>query len=60
LMFLSSAYNLGIGEVKAKALAERFCNIVDIAMASVSDLTATEGIGKIMAEKILSSLGRSI
>jgi len=60
LMFLSSAYNLGIGEVKAKALAERFCNIVDIAMASVSDLTATEGIGKIMAEKILGSLGRSI
>ena len=60
LMFLSSAYNLEIGEVKAKALADKFCNILDIAMASVSDLRSVDGIGITMAEKILSSLGRSI
>jgi hypothetical protein len=60
LMFLSSAYGLGIGEVKAKALADKFCNILDIAMASVPDLATVEGIGTITAKKILSSLGRSV
>ena len=60
LMFLSSAYGLGIGEVKAKALADKFCNILDIAMVSVSDLALVEGIGIMTAKKILSSLGRSV
>jgi len=60
LLFLSSAYNLGIGEVRAKALAERFCNIMDISLASLSELTATEGIGRAMAEKLQRSLGRDI
>lgn len=60
LLFLSNAYQLGVGEKKAKALADRFCNILDIATASVDELTEVEGVGKKMAEKILSSLGRDI
>jgi hypothetical protein len=60
LLFLSAAYKLGIGEVKAKALAARFCNILDIAIAPISELTETAGIGKAMAEKLQRSLGRSI
>ena len=60
LLFLSNAYQLGIGEKKAKALADRFVCILDIATASVSELTEVEGVGRKMAEKILSSLGRDI
>jgi len=60
LLFLSNAYQLGIGEKKAKALADRFVCILDIATASISELTDVEGIGKKQAEKILSSLGRDI
>ena len=60
LLFLSSAYKLGIGEVKAKALANRFCNILDIALAPISELAATEGVGKTIAEKLQKSLGRDI
>ena len=60
LLFLSNAYQLGIGEKKAKALADKFCNILDIATASVADLTEVEGVGVKMAEKILSSLGRDV
>lgn len=60
LLFLSAAYKLGIGEVRAKALASRFCNILDIALAPISELAATEGIGKTMAEKLQRSLGRDI
>jgi len=60
MLFLSNAYQLGIGEKKAKALADRFCNILDIATVSVSELAGVEGIGRKMAEKILSSLGRDV
>lgn len=60
LLFLSSAYQLGIGEVKAKALADKFCNILDLATAGVSELVEVEGIGTKMAEKILAALGREI
>jgi len=60
LMLISTTYSLGIGEVKAKALAARFCNIMDLSLASVSDISATEGIGERMAEKILRALGRNI
>jgi len=60
LLFISNAYQLGIGEKKAKALADRFVCILDIATANVSELMEVEGIGKKMAEKILSSLGREI
>jgi len=60
LMFLSSVYQLGIGEKKAKALADRFVCLLDIATTTVHDLTEVEGIGKKMAEKILASLRRNI
>jgi len=60
LLLLSTTYSLGIGEVKAVALADRFYSIMDISLASVSELTATAGIGKTMAEKLLRSLGRDI
>ncbi|KKK68830.1 hypothetical protein LCGC14_2940110, partial [marine sediment metagenome] len=33
LLFLSNAYQLGVGEVKAKALADKFVNILDLATA---------------------------
>lgn len=60
LLFLSNAYQLGIGEVKAKAIAKRFCNILDLSTASVHELTSVEGVGDKMARKILSSLGRDV
>jgi len=60
LMFLSNAYRLQIGEVKAKAITEKFCNILDLATSSVSDITEVEGIGRKMAERLLSALGREI
>lgn len=60
LLFLSNAYQLGIGEKKGKALAYRFCNILDIATASVAEIAGVEGVGRKQAEKILSSLGRDI
>lgn len=60
LLFLSNAYQLGIGEKKAKLLADRFVCILDIATASVTELMEVEGVGKKMAEKILVSLGREM
>ena len=60
LLFLSSAYKLGIGEVRAKALAEKFCNLLDIALAPTDEVSATVGIGREVARKLQSALGRSI
>lgn len=60
ILFLSNAYQWSIGEVKAKLMADKFCNILDIATASVSDLVDIKGIGKGMAERILISLGRDV
>ena len=60
LLLLSSAYNLGIGEVKARELASRYCNIMDVSLASISDITETKGIGRTQAEKLLRALGRDV
>ena len=60
LMFLSDAYKLGIGEKKAKAISDRFVNLIDLAMADVSDIAQCEGIGNTIAKRILIALGRSI
>lgn len=60
LMFLSNAYQLGIGEKKARLIAAHFCNILDLCTAGISELTDIEGIGRKMAEKILRSLGREL
>ena len=60
LLFLSNAYQLGIGEVKAKALADRFCNIFDLITANIDDIADTQGIGRKKAEQILVALGREV
>ena len=60
LMLMSSTYNLGIGEVNARALADRFCNLMNLSLSSVSEISATEGIGTRIAEKLLRALGRQI
>ena len=60
LMFLSDAYKLGIGEKKAKALCERYVNLMDLAMADVSELAGTEGVGNAVARKLLTALGRTL
>ncbi len=60
LMFLSNAYKLQIGETKGQALANRFCNILDLATSSVYDIMEVEGIGKKMAERLLTALGREV
>jgi len=60
LLFLSNAYKLGIGEKKSAALAEHFCNILDLATADLNEVAAVEGIGKKIAEKILTAFGREV
>ena len=57
LMALSLAYGLNIGEDKATKLTKRYSNIFDIAMSNVDELCLVEGIGKITAEKLLTSIG---
>ena len=59
LVNLSSAYKLDIGEVKARSLAKRYKYLLDIAMADVNELCECEGIGKVIAKRLLESLGRS-
>jgi hypothetical protein len=60
LLFLSSAYKLGIGDVKAQALADKFVNILDLAMASIEEVASCEKIGNKKAKEILKALGREI
>jgi NAD-dependent DNA ligase len=56
LMFIGHAYKLEIGEKKARALAEKFVNLNDLAMASVNDVAEVEGYGKNSARKLLNAL----
>jgi len=60
LLFLSSAYKLGIGEVKAKAPADRFCSIFDLVTAPIDEIAETAGIGRKKAEQIIVALGREV
>lgn len=60
LMGLSWAYGLGIGEEKAKSLAVQYKTLYDINMAEVNELCRCEGIGKIIAERLLVALGREL
>lgn len=60
IMFLSQAYKLDIGEKKATILADKFVNIIDLAIADVDDITECAGIGKKVAKRLLSALGRDI
>jgi len=56
LMYIGHAYKLEIGEKRAQVLADKFCNIADLAMASVSDVSACDGFGKNSAAKLLAAL----
>ena len=60
LLFLSSAYQLGIGEVKAKVLVDRFANLFDLATSPVEEIAQCEKIGNKKAEEILTALGREV
>jgi len=60
IMFLSDAYKLGIGEKKARAISARYVNLLDLAMADVSEIAECEGIGNTIARKILTALGRTL
>lgn len=58
LMGMSWAYQLGIGEEKAKSIATRYKTLYDINMAEVHELCRCPGVGKVIAEKLLRALGR--
>jgi len=60
LMGLSWAYGIGIGEEKAKSLATHYKTIYDLNFAEVDELCQCEGIGKVIAEKLLVALGREL
>ena len=60
ILYLSSAYKLNIGEMKAGALADKFVNILDLAMASVEEVASCEKIGQKKAREILKVLGRDV
>lgn len=49
---------IGIGAVKAEALIRRYGTIHNILMASPQELALTDGIGKVLALKLLRSVGR--
>lgn len=58
LMALSIIYRIDVGEKKATALYNAgYKSIYDLAFASIAELTRTEGIGKVTAEKLLSAIG---
>lgn len=57
LMFLSHAYRLGIGEVKATAIARRYYSILDIVTAPTAELAEVEGIGTVTASKLKLAIG---
>ena len=60
LMYLSEAYHIGIGEKKARAICDKYVNLVDIAMADLSEIAGCEGVGSATAKKLLVALGRTI
>lgn len=60
LMSLSLVYDLGIGEEKAKSLATAYHSIMDIMLADEKELKQIEGIGKVIANKLLKALGREV
>lgn len=57
LVNLSQAYKLDIGEVKAEALIDHFGNLGRVLLAEVDELCEVDGIGKKIAEKLLTVIG---
>ena len=61
LMSLSIAYEIGIGEIKALALKDAgFHTLLDLGMADIDELCRVAGIGKTLASKLLTAIGRTI
>lgn len=60
LISVGHAYQLGIGEEKAKSIAKQYHSLIDLVESEVNDISQCEGIGKPTAEKILKALGREI
>lgn len=61
LIGFSHAYKIGIGEEKAKMLsAHGYTSLLDLAMAEVGELCQVEGIGRKLAENLLTALGRKL
>jgi len=61
LLYLSAAYSLDIGEKRARAIAEQYVNLMDLAMSSVDEIVnSIEGIGKTTAKKLLQAIGKEI
>jgi len=60
LIYLSDVYKLKIGEKKARALSDKYVNLIDLAMSSVNELSECEGIGSTIAKNLLAALGRTI
>lgn len=59
LMSISAVYQIGIGEDRATKIAAQYGSILDIAMSSVNELCQVDGIGKAIAEKLLTAIGRT-
>lgn len=61
VMALSIVFRFGIGEDRAMALKRAGYNsLLDLSMASVSELCECEGIGRVTAEKLLKAIGREV
>jgi hypothetical protein len=61
VMSISLAYDIGIGETKAIALREAgFLSLLDLGMADADELCKTVGIGKTLANKLLTAIGREL
>ena len=55
---LMGLQGVNIGEVRAKALIDRFGSLWGVMLASVEELVEVDGIGKKLAVDILRSVGR--
>jgi hypothetical protein len=60
LLYLSHAYKLGVGEVKAKAITKRFYSIAHLLSVGVEDIAEVEGIGRKIASRMLMALGKEV
>ena len=57
-MALSIIYKIDVGEMKATALYKAgYKSLYDLSFATVKELMAVEGIGKVTAERILTAIG---
>jgi ERCC4-type nuclease len=57
-MLLNLANRLGIGEVRAVALINKFGTVYNVLKASPKELVTVEGVGLKLAERLLRTVGR--